>query len=105
MQVWKGTSGKQYYTLYCNIAKYVKKNYDRKTMVENRYIKMRFPQSACENGYCGKPRLQFTISQTGEIGEIQVSNGICDDKNKEHLLPWNPCLPCIPVSGIECLVR
>lgn len=44
---------------------------------------LKYPAKAREIGFHGKALIQFTISQTGEINNIQVINGICNDLRME----------------------
>lgn len=54
-----------------------------KTMLTALYSKLRYPFSARENGYYGRALIQFVVNKDGEIEEVEVINGICEDIRKE----------------------
>lgn len=68
-----------------DLSEDAKKECVSRVMMTNVYTKVIYPASARERGYYGKARVQFTVSKTGEIGDIQVINGICDDIKRELL--------------------
>lgn len=54
-----------------------------KNMLTDLYSKMRYPFSAREHGYYGRALIQFVVNKDGEIEEVEVINGICEDIKKE----------------------